>query len=142
MDRERIFSAKARRGTQHGQAKTNELFRTVQHRIIRRAEVATVAQQDDFMKRARGNGGSRTALRPEGILVLGHQDNDPLMAAALGLPVPRKGEFVSARVVPAREDRDDPVALIDDRAWAVARAGDPQVPAPVISRRPEDQADD
>jgi len=140
-DRERIFSAKARRGAQHGQAKTNELFRTVHHRIIRRAEIATVAQQDDFMKRARGNGGARTALRPEGILVLGHQDYDPLVAAALGLPVPRKGEFVSARVVPAREDRDDPVAVIEDRAWAVARPGDPQVPAPVIPRRPGDQTD-
>ena len=39
----------------------------VQRRIIRRAELATVAQQDDFMKRARGNGGARTTLRPEGI---------------------------------------------------------------------------
>jgi hypothetical protein len=44
-------------------------------------------------------------------------------------------------VVPAREDRDDPVAVIEDWAWAVARPGDPQVPAPVIPRRPEDQAD-
>lgn len=93
------------------------------------------------MKRARGNGGARTALRPEGILVLGHQDNDPLVAAALGLPAPRKGEFVSARVVPAREDRDDPAAVIEGRAWALARPGDPQVPAPVIPRRPEGQAD-
>jgi hypothetical protein len=134
-DRERIFSANARRGTQHGQAKTNELFRIVQRRIIRRAEVATVAQQDDFMKRARGNGGARTALRAEGILVLGHQDNDPLVAAALGLSVPRKGEFVSARVVPAREDRKDPVAVIDGRPWALARTGDPQTPAPVIPRK-------
>ena len=142
-DRDRIFSAKARRGTQHGQAKTNELFRTVQRRIIRRAEIATVAQQDDFMKRARGNGGARSALRPEGILVLGHQDNDPLVAAALGLPVPRKGEFVSARVVPAHEDRDDPVAIIDGQAWALARPEDPQAPAPVIPRQPEDhQVDD
>jgi hypothetical protein len=135
-DRERIFNAQAARGTQHGQARTNELFRTVQRRVIRRAEVATVAQQDDFMKRARGNGGARTALRPEGIVVLGHQDSDPLVAAALGLPAPRKGEFVSARVVPARPDRDDPVAVIGDRAWALARRGDPQVPAPVIPRRP------
>jgi hypothetical protein len=134
-DRERIFSAKARRGTQHGQAKTNELFRTVQRRIIRRAEVATVAQQDDFMKRARGNGGARTALQAEGILVLGHQDNDPLVAAALGLPVPRKGEFVSARVVPAHEDRDDPVAVIAGRPWTLARPGDPQTAAPVIPRQ-------
>ena len=139
-DRERVFGAKARRGTQHGQAKTNELFRTVQRRIVRRAEVATVAQQDDFMKRARGNGGARTALQAEGILVLGHQDNDPLVAAALGLPVPRKGEFVSARVVPAHEDRDDPVAVIVGRRWVLARPGDPQVPAPMIPRQSRDQA--
>jgi hypothetical protein len=139
-DRERIFSAQARRGGQHGQAKTNELFRTVQRRIIRRAEVATVAQQDDFMKRARGNGGARTALQAEGILVLGHQDNDPLVAAALGLPVPRKGEFVSARVVPAHEDRDDPVAVIGGRRWALARRGDPRTPAPVIPRQFRNQA--
>jgi hypothetical protein len=141
-DRERIFSAKATRGTQHGQAKTNELFRTVQRRIIRRAEIATVAQQDDFMKRARGNGGARTALRPEGIMVLGHQDNDPLVAAALGLPVPRKGEFISARVVSAQDDRDDPVAVIEGQAWAVARPDDPPVPAPLIPRRRDDQAAD
>ena len=138
--RERIFSAKARRGTQHGQARTNELFRSVQRRIIRRAEVATVAQQDDFMKRARGNGGARTALQSEGILVLGHQDNDPLVASALGLPVPRKGEFVSARVVPARADRDDPVADISGRCWALARRGDPPVLAPAIPRRSRNRA--
>jgi hypothetical protein len=133
-DRERIFGAKASRGTQHGQARTNELFRTVQRRTVRRAEVATVAQQDDFMKRARGNGGARTALQPEGILVFGHQDSDPVVAAALGLPVPRKGEFVSARVVPAHDDRDDPVAVIGGRPWALARPGDPRTPAPVIPR--------
>ena len=134
-DRERIFSATARRGTQHGQAKTNELFRTVQRRIIRRAEVATVAQQDDFMKRARGNGGARSALQPEGILVLGHQDNDPLVAAALGLPVPRKGEFVSARVVPAHQGRNNPVAVIGGQRWTLARPGDPPGPAPEIPRQ-------
>jgi hypothetical protein len=138
--RERVLSAKAKRGTQHGQARTNELLRSVQRRIIRRAELATVAQQDDFMKRARGNGGARTALQSEGILVLGHQDNDPLVASALGLPVPRKGEFVSARVVPARADRDDPVAVINGRSWALARPGDPHIPAPVIPRRSRIQA--
>jgi hypothetical protein len=137
--RERIFAAEGKRGGQHGQARTNELFRSVQRRIIRRAEVATVAQQDDFMKRARGNGGARTALRSEGILVLGHQDNDPLVAAALGLPVPRKGEFVSARVVPALAGRDGQAAVINGRSWALARPGDPLAPAPVIPRRPRDQ---
>jgi hypothetical protein len=105
----------------------------VQRRIIRRAELATVAQQDDFMKRARGNGGARTHLRQEGILVLGHQDQDPMVAGALGLPVPQKGEFISARVVPAR-DPASPVALIDGRLWALARPGDPVYPAPDVPR--------
>ena len=73
-------------------------------------------------------------LRPEGILVLGHQDNDPLVAAALGLPVPKKGEFVSGRVIPAHDDRDDPVGIIDREYWALARPEDPVVPAPVVPR--------
>jgi hypothetical protein len=75
-------------------------------------------------------------------MVLGHQDNDPLVAAALGLPVPRKGEFVSARVVPANDDRDEPVAVIGGQAWAVARPDDPKVPAPLIPRRRADQPAD
>ncbi len=133
--RDRIFSARAHHGERHGQARTNELFRSVQRQIIRRAELATVARQDDFMKRARGNGGARTLLRAEGILVLGHQDSDPLVAAALGLPAPRKGEFISARVVPARTDRDDPVAVVGGQPWALARPGDPVVPAPVVPRK-------
>ncbi len=133
--RDRIFGARAARGQQHGQARANELFRSVQRRIIRRAELATVAQQDDFMKRARGNGGARTQLRREGILVLGHQDSDPLIAAALGLPAPRKGEFISARVVTARAGRDDPVAVIAGQRWALARTGDPVIPAPVVPRK-------
>jgi hypothetical protein len=133
--RRRILTARASRGEMHGQAKTNELFRLVQRRIIRRAELATVAQQDDFMKRARGNGGARTQLRPEGILVLGHQDNDPLVAAALGLPAPQKGEFISARVVPAIGGPAGPAAVIAGRAWVLAVPGDPVVPAPPVPRR-------
>ncbi len=89
--RERIFAAKARRGNQHGQARVNELFRSVQRVIVRGAVLATVAQQDDFMKRARANGGARSYLRHEGILVLGHQENDPVVARELGLSVPPEG---------------------------------------------------
>lgn len=132
--RNAIFDAKARRGNQHGQARLNELFRRVQCRFIRRAEVATAGQQDDFMKRARNNGGSRTYLRPEGILVLGHQDNDPLVAEALGFRKPRKGELIAIRVVPAHPDRDDPVATINGERWAIARVDDPVVEAPVVGR--------
>jgi hypothetical protein len=133
--RERIFTARAARGQQHGQARTNELFRLVQQRIIRRAELATVAQQDDFMKRARGNGGARTQLRADGILVLGHQDPDPEVARALGLPVPRSGEFISARVVPAGPSHSGPCAEIAGELWTLARDGDPVVTAPAVPRR-------
>lgn len=133
--RDRIFSARGRRTGYDGQARTNELFRLVHGRIVRRAELATVAQQDDFMKRARGNGGARTALQPEGILVLGHQDDDPLVAAALGLPVPRKGEFVATRVSPFRPSRSRPAAVINGTKWSVADRDDPVVAAPIIPRK-------
>ncbi|MGH3218981.1 MAG: NaeI family type II restriction endonuclease [Streptosporangiaceae bacterium] len=86
------------------------------------------------MKRARGNGGARTELRAEGILVLGHQDNDPLVAATLGLAVPRKGELISARVIHARPERHDPVAIIEGEPWALAHEGDPVITAPIIPR--------
>lgn len=132
--RDAIFGAKSMTG-RHGQARVNELFRRVHGLLVRRAELATVAQQDDFMKRARGNGGARTALQPEGILVLGHQDNDPLVARALGLPVPHKGELVAAAVTPAKAGRGDPTAMIDGHAWSLARTGDAVVAAPEIGRR-------
>jgi hypothetical protein len=107
----------------------------VQGRIIRRAELATVARQDDFMKRARGNGGARTQLRADGILVLGHQEPDPEVARALGLPVPRSGEFISARVVPAGAGRLGPCAEIGGERWVLAQRGDPVVTAPAVPRR-------
>ncbi|MGQ0773527.1 MAG: NaeI family type II restriction endonuclease [Pseudonocardiales bacterium] len=107
----------------------------MQGRIIRRAVVATVGQQDDFMKRVRGNGGSRTHLRAEGILVLGHQDNDPKVAEAPGLPKTKKGEFVSARVVRVEQKGDRRVAEIAGVLWALAVEGEPVVPAPDVPRK-------
>lgn len=86
------------------------------------------------MKRARGNGGARTALRPEGVLVLGHQDNDPLVAEALGLPVPRKGELVATRVTPAVPGRHHLSAEIGGQSWSVAEVSDPIVTAPEVGR--------
>jgi len=133
-ERERIFSAQARWGHQHGQARVNELFRTVQGRTIRRAELATVAQQDDFMKRARASGGARTILQPEGIVVLGHQDSDPTVAEALGLPVPRKGEFVASRVAPRNQEPDSNAVQIDNQWWVVAHPEDPIVVAPNVPK--------
>ncbi|MEV6910888.1 NaeI family type II restriction endonuclease [Amycolatopsis sp. NPDC051071] len=134
-DRERIFNARGSRGIT-GQSKVNELFRVVRGRIIRRAEIATVAQQDDSMKRARDSGGARSYLRPEGILVLGHQDKDPMVARSLGLDVPQKGQVISARVVPVELDDPRPKAEIEGKLWAIARVDEKTlVPAPIVPRK-------
>lgn len=116
-----------------GQQRVNELFRRVTRQRIGRNVVATVAQQDDFMKRVRENGGARSALRSEGFVILGgdyvvHRK----IAACLGVVVPEPGEMVSLRVVPAAED-DVNYAEIRGRRWRAAyetdRSGDA---APVI----------
>lgn len=133
-DRDSIFSATAKKGNQHGQARVNQLFRKLQGVLVGRSVIATVAQQDDFMKRARSDGGARTYLRREGILVLGHQENDPLIARDLGLPVPHKGTVVAARVVPASGD-GRPFAEIEGQRWVVAASSDPVCEAPVIPRK-------
>jgi hypothetical protein len=78
-------------------ARINELFRLVQGRIIPRVAIETVAQQKDSMKRARD---ARIALGKEGILVLGHQANDPKIATSRGYPAPKKGEMIS---IPGKE---------------------------------------
>jgi len=82
--RQQIFSHR-----KSGQARINELFRLVQGRIIPRVAIETVAQQKDSMKRARD---ARITLKKEGILVLGHQGEDPIIAVSRGYPAPKKGK--------------------------------------------------
>lgn len=124
-DREAIFTAGS------GQKRVNELFRRIQRRRIGRNVIATVAQQDDYMKRVRANGGARSALRPEGFLILGgdyHAQQE--LAGRLGVERPLRGELVSVRVTPAREG--DPFSVeIDDVLWRAARDDEPAAgPAP------------
>ena len=83
-----------------GQQRVNELFRRAQRIRVSRTVVATVAMQDDYMKRVRGGGGARDQLRAEGIVIFGDYAGDRVLASALGLPRPGPGEFVSARLVP------------------------------------------
>lgn len=113
-----------------GQARVNELFRSIQRQRIGRNTVATVAQQDDYMKRVRANGGARTALAAEGIVIIGGDyASHRRVAGELNLPVPEPGEFVSARLV--RANPDDPfVAVIGDSTWRVALEDEPLAPAP------------
>lgn len=70
------------------------------------------------------------------LLVLGHQDSAPHVAAALGLPVPLKGEFVSARVVEVGDNGagTGPTARIAIGTWRVAMFTDSIGAAPLVPR--------
>jgi hypothetical protein len=121
-----------------GQQRVNRLFTHAQQRIVSRAAVATAAQQDDFMKRVRENGGAREKLRPHGIAILGHEHQQ--IARDLGLDsVPEKGEFVSVRLVSVPKGTKRKTAAIAGKRWAVARPGEPVETAPLLPRAKPDR---
>lgn len=124
----RIFRPKS------GQKRLNELFRVATNRRLSRTIIATVAQQDDYMKRVRTNGGSRSALAPEGFLILGGDYSaQRQIAENLSATTPRPGEFVSVRVVPTTPMTTSAVSL-DGRWWRLARADDEvSTPAPSLT---------
>src|SRR5271165_6518036 len=130
-----------------GQQRVNELFRRAQRMRVSRTVVATVAMQDDYMKRVRGGGGARDQLRAEGIVIFGDYAGDQVLASALGLPRPGPGEFVSARLVRrpdahgasdhgagehrAGEHRDYARCIrLAGADWLLASAADPPSPVP------------
>ena len=119
-----------------GQQRVNELFRRAQRMRVSRTVVATVAMQDDYMKRVRGGGGARDQLRDEGIVIFGDYAGDQVLAAALGLPRPGPGEFVSARLVPRPAEPGDRVYARSIRLagadWLLAAAADPAAAAPAL----------
>jgi hypothetical protein len=127
-----------------GQQRVNELFRRAQRMKVSRTVVATVAMQDDYMKRVRDGGGARDQLRAEGIVIFGDHAGDQLLAAALGLPRPGPGEFVSVRL--ARRPRAAVAAAggsngdhsryirLDGVDWVLAGPADPPGPAPSLPR--------
>ncbi|MEU7509843.1 NaeI family type II restriction endonuclease [Streptomyces lavendulae] len=128
--RERIFAPDAA-GTS-SQARTNRLFRLVQGRVLNRTTVRTVALQEDAPKRVRD---ARITLRQEGILVLGNTRQHVRIARGLGLPEPRKGEWVSQRVARRRPDHGDcPSVTSSGEAWTVARPEDPVEEAPNLDK--------
>lgn len=105
-----------------GQPRIDELFRRTLGRRVTRAVVATVGQQDDYMKRIRCNGGARSRLAPEGIVILGQYGSHVDIAAKLGLPIPRGGESVSVRLAEWMPvDGEVPHAVIGGKMWRVAR---------------------
>lgn len=141
--RDRILTASLPDRASSGQQRVNQLFREVQNRLVGRQAVLTVGQQDDAPKRARD---ARIALRPEGIVVLGHQGSHPHAARKLELPVPIKGEWISTRLVPVSSDDARPKFSLNGQFWACARGtellGPVRVPAPDLpdKRRIDGQA--
>ncbi|MFG1617997.1 NaeI family type II restriction endonuclease [Nonomuraea wenchangensis] len=116
-----------------GQKRINELFRRAQGRPISRTVVATVAMQEDYMKRIRGNGGARSALRPEGIVIFGQYRNHIDAAKTLGYSPPNLGESMSLRLARQRPHHNGlPSIMLSGEQWVVALPTDPPEMAPSL----------
>ena len=92
---ERIFAGKT------GNARMANLFREVQDKPISRDVVQAVAQQADFMRRIRSDGGrgTRDVLASEGLLLLSGQ-YDAELIKNLNLPACTTSDFISHRPSP------------------------------------------
>lgn len=87
-----------------GTSRIAALFELVQRRPISRMQVQALAQQHDYMKRIRRNGGARDILAPKGIALLsGAYDQSIIHAMKLGLVTSE--EFIS--VTPANQAERD-----------------------------------
>lgn len=104
----------------YGTQRTNRLFREAEGMIVHRNAVATVSRQLDDQRRVRYNGGARSALAPEGIIILSGVYHSRL-AEALEVPIPKSDEYVSVRVVPTPHGG----ALIDGGRWRRAHFDEP-----------------
>lgn len=115
-----------------GQQRLDELFRRVPNRVIGRGIVATLAQQDDYMRRVRAGGGSRQYLRPEGIVIFGEYQSHRNLASRLGLPPINDGDSMSARLL--KIDGPGEAAVQIDGAWyrLCAEGEEPSKPAPKL----------
>lgn len=115
-----------------GQKAVCILFSRAQGELITRAAVATAAQQVDAAKRVRD---ARIALAAAGIVIFGHYEPHPSMAAGLGLPVPTLGRFVSARLAEFRPGDEERSVVIAGRRWRLARAGEEVGEAPTLPQQ-------
>jgi len=84
-----------------GTARLAMLFERYQRIAISRVQIAAVAQQDDFMKRIRRNGGARDTLAPKGIAIL-YSETDRSLMQKLGLRFGYR-EFMSYRAVTSEQ---------------------------------------
>jgi hypothetical protein len=80
-----------------GANRAASFFRENLQRPIHRSIVQSLLfDQEDYMKRLRGNGGARDMLAPDGIALLSGQ-YDSALIVALSLPVTARDEFVSVK---------------------------------------------
>ncbi|MFF7224129.1 NaeI family type II restriction endonuclease [Streptomyces massasporeus] len=112
-----------------GQARVNKLFSLLPGELIDRTTVVTVAKQHDGPKRVRD---ARKHLRSDGFIILGHLKPAPQIAEDLGLPVPSKGSWVSAKLAILQIDDDRRSTIIDGVRYGLWREGDLDVEAPLI----------
>lgn len=93
-----------------GTERIKELFRRSIGMVVGRAAVGTVAAQLDITRRVRGGqSGARDPLAAEGIVVLGGAyDWQRQAASQLGLPVPRRTEYVAGYVAPSTAPAGQP----------------------------------
>jgi hypothetical protein len=115
-----------------GQGRVNDLFRNVQNRLVSRAVVLTVGQQDDAPKRVRD---ARNHLRSEGVIVLGHERPHQMIARSLELPEPSKGSWIATRVAPISSmDPGRGGFFLEGRWWRGATAADSKETAPMFPK--------
>ncbi|MDP9934759.1 hypothetical protein J2T11_001099 [Paenarthrobacter nicotinovorans] len=129
-------TAMAAVGQSSGQKAVSMLFRCIQGELVQHSAVETVAQQIDSSKRIRD---ARKLLRKEGIVILGHYRPQPEIAAALGLPSPKAGSFVSHRLAPMEAGELGTGADIDGGRWRLAVPGDPVTKAPTLPAQGKDR---
>lgn len=113
----------------YGTQRVNRLFRATEGRLVHRNTVRTVAMQLDDQKRVRTNGGARSALKPEGYIILSSYHAH--LASALGVPEPDDKHYISVRVTPG--SGEDP--LIQGCRWRRAMPDDPGCQAPILPER-------
>ncbi len=86
-----------------GTERLTTLFENCLETPVSRVLIASIAAQDDYMKRIRRNGGARDNLAPKGIAVL-YSENDRELMLSLGLKFGFR-EFVSYRPKSAIEEK-------------------------------------
>ncbi|MFJ3096012.1 NaeI family type II restriction endonuclease [Streptomyces hydrogenans] len=123
-----------------GQRRVNELFRQIIRKRVDRNVVRTLARQYDYMARVRDDKNrtrARPVLREEGIIITGDSTNHRVVAAALGGPVPEKGEFVSFRVARAQPHHGArPSVELDGAPWVAVEDDEAvDIPAPRLPSR-------